>query len=228
MNEDKIIVTGVVTLDKVTPVIKALFGCFGISDTVDKDSFAYISPSDGYTTAKWSHVFDALFLLAEKLKVTLPKNSKSNHFDCIRALAQYYDAENAPNIEAMKDYVFDMDDMPNIEVLFVIACFLRDGHGIGSISHFGTWTDEENLPGSYSGFAAEKIVMYQNMTDPVCRRALLAFALSEGHNEKAVELMLEDFQSRLSEIIDEDDRALVRRIFIDQLTTHTHPKTNEA
>ncbi|MBN0091635.1 hypothetical protein JTL65_33545, partial [Pseudomonas aeruginosa] len=64
--------TGVLVLDRVTPVIKALFGAFALDENHPGNGQAYIAQIAETNDPRWTDVLDGLENLATQLGIPMP------------------------------------------------------------------------------------------------------------------------------------------------------------
>jgi hypothetical protein len=64
--------TGVLVLDRVTPVIQALFGAFALDESHPGNGQAYIAQIAETTNPQWPDVLDGLEDLATQLGIPMP------------------------------------------------------------------------------------------------------------------------------------------------------------
>ena len=68
--------TGVLVLDRVTPVIQALFGAFALDESHPGNGQAYIAQIAETTNPQWPDVLDGLEDLATQLGIPMPDDER--------------------------------------------------------------------------------------------------------------------------------------------------------
>ncbi len=135
--------TGVLMLDRVTPVIKALFGGFALDENYPGDGQAYIAQIAETNDPQWSDVFGGLEDLTAQLGVPMPDDDESEDEgslipQVIERLAEFFgsskDEELANLIEHHK-----FEDNADLDALLLIATCLDDGHHLSAIQFEGCW-----------------------------------------------------------------------------------------
>jgi hypothetical protein len=71
--------TGVLMLERVTPVITALFGGFDLDESYPGDGQAYIARLSESSDPQWSDVLEALTDLASQLDLPVPDDDDSEN-----------------------------------------------------------------------------------------------------------------------------------------------------
>src|SRR5471032_878250 len=84
--------TGVLVLNKVTPVIKALFGPFNLDETYPSNGQAYIANISESSNCSWDAVLENLQDLTAELDLALPDDAEDNVAEHLRLLAVHFSA----------------------------------------------------------------------------------------------------------------------------------------
>jgi hypothetical protein len=129
--------TGVLVLDRVTPVITALFGRFNLDGNYPGNGKAYIAWLSETGDPQWDEVWDDLSDLARQLKIDLPDDDSPSTASILKRLAEYFDGLD----EALDRFIErqPFDDSANIEALFQIATRCNDGHNLSALQFQGAW-----------------------------------------------------------------------------------------
>ena len=130
--------TGVLVLDRITPVITALFGGFNLDATYPGDGETYIARISEGNDPQWDDIRDNLVELAYQLGRPFPEDEEPSIQSYLRLLAKHFSAEGDPQLEhLLKAHRFEGD--AELETLFIVARCLDDGHGLRAIRFEGCW-----------------------------------------------------------------------------------------
>lgn len=131
-------VTGVLTLDRVTPVITALFGTFVHRVVYPADGKGCRIEVSETAVPLWKDILKALIALEKDLEIQVPhyltpKPSMAMH---LILLAAHLRADDRVDLHQLcVDHTFDGD--ADLAHLFMIATSLDDGHGLFAIRYQG-------------------------------------------------------------------------------------------
>lgn len=131
--------TGVLVLDRVTPVITALFGAFNLDASHPGDGRAYIAHSSD-SDPQWSDVADGLADLAAHLDLLAPSDDEPPTMESLlNALSKHFGAEQNATLQQLIRHQ-SFDDEADLETLRVIAGCFDDGHHLIAIEIEGCWS----------------------------------------------------------------------------------------
>ena len=85
--------TGVLVLDRVTPVIQALFGAFALDESHPGNGQAYIAQIAETTNPQWPDVLDGLEDLATQLGIPMPDDEGLSIPPLLELLAVHFGAD---------------------------------------------------------------------------------------------------------------------------------------
>lgn len=125
--------TGVLVLDQVTPVIKALFGAFKLDADYPGDGEVYIAKIAEDNDPTWMDVREGLVDFATSNGGIAISESATDEA-IIKALLGRYGCNEYPAL-------FSIDEYDSVEPseLFELARILDDGHGLRAIKFEGCW-----------------------------------------------------------------------------------------
>jgi len=136
--------TGVLHLDRVTPVIDALFGGFKLDASYPGDGKAYIAHMSEESGGSWGDVLEGLTALAAQLGLAAPGaeapdgDEESPITAVLWQLARHFGAdENEELAHLIEHYRFEDD--ADLQALFLIAACFDDGHHLAAIEFEGCW-----------------------------------------------------------------------------------------
>jgi len=130
--------TGVLVLDRVTPVIKALFGAFALDENYPGNGQAYIAQIAETTDSQWSDVLDGLEDLAAQLGIPIPDDEELSIPPLLERLAVHFGADQNEELENLIER-HPFEDSADLEALFLIATCFDDGHNLSVIQFEGCW-----------------------------------------------------------------------------------------
>lgn len=215
--------TGVLVLQQVTPVIKALFSGFQLDPHYPGNQQAYIAMQSQEETPEWDNICESLVALAHELELAgidedVPIErllvQLSEHFLPKRHAADI-SAAHAAFDNTMQTVLrgIDFDDTPCLKDLFVLAHLLDDGHGLGSIEFEASRTCSRPCLDEFGGdglFISKEVELHSDSGSAIhLGRALLA-ALRNQDTELAAKHLLNDICDSLNGISCEQQRAQVR------------------
>lgn len=205
--------TGVLILDRVTPVITALFGAFRLDATFPGDGEVYIARLSESDDPQWDDVLDGLVKLAKTLELSLPAGDELGMQAVLRALTKHFRADNREDLDQLIEH-HSFEDTADSEDLFLIATCFDDGHGLAAIKLEGAWHCDKPRLFEFGGegvFISREIVLYGTSSLALELGNGLREALLEGNLDDAANWLTRDLNRLLSGIRDGDLREAVRR-----------------
>jgi hypothetical protein len=131
--------TGVLILDRVTPVITALFGAFNLDASYPGDGQAYIARISGSDDPQWDDVRDGLAGLVADLGLALPDQADDpSGADLLRSLAAHFGAARDEELDFLIQHG-DAEGDIDLDVLFQLAIRFDDGHRLAALVFEGGW-----------------------------------------------------------------------------------------
>ena len=129
---------GVLVLDRVTPVIKALFGAFALDENHPGNGQAYIAQIAETNDPRWTDVLDGLEDLATQLGIPMPDDEELSIPPLLERLTGHFGADQDWELENLIEH-HQFEDSADLEALFLIASCLDDGHHLTAIQFEGCW-----------------------------------------------------------------------------------------
>ncbi|MGU1062139.1 hypothetical protein ACSEPQ_04595 [Pseudomonas aeruginosa] len=127
--------TGVLMLDRVTPVINALFGAFNLDETDPGNGHARLTRLSESDEPQWSEVLELLVKLAGELDLAVPTG---NIRSTLWALVEHFGADQDEDLARLIErHAFE--DTADLDALFQIASCFDDGHHLSAILFQGCW-----------------------------------------------------------------------------------------
>lgn len=127
--------TGTLVLDKVTPVIKALFRGFDLDENGPGDGAIYIATISEDNDPHWDGIREALAELTEELGLTPTQGLDDDTDDWLRALCAHFGAKD----DELFSEIAGFEDSVCVGDVFKIAQQLDDGHGLKAVKLEGCW-----------------------------------------------------------------------------------------
>jgi hypothetical protein len=119
--------TGMLMLERITPVITALFGGYVQQVTACQDGFIIKLWED--MPPSWRQVHQALVQLGDKLDMPIPLKAKSTIHGQLDWFAWFLREKESSDLQALlREHSFE--GMADIETLFLLSDILDDGHGL--------------------------------------------------------------------------------------------------
>ena len=130
--------TGVLVLDRVTPVIQALFGAFALDASHPGNGQAYIAQIAETDNPQWPDVLDGLKSLAAQLGISMPEDEGLSIPPLLELLSMHFGADQD---EKLTDLIerHSFEDTADLDALFLIATRFDDGHHLTAIQFEGCW-----------------------------------------------------------------------------------------
>lgn len=215
--------TGILILDRVTPVITALFNEFKLDASQPGYGAAYIARISESNDPQWSGVLDGLVELANQLGITLPIEQNPSIKTVLEILATHFGAsQNEPLAQLIGHHRFE--DAAELDVLFLIATNLNDGHNLVAIQFEGCWYCQTPNLFEFGGngcFISREVRLFGTSTHVLqlgekLRNAILANAIDEATTLIVLETLI-----LLAGIKDEGLRDELQRSVANHLLAHT-------
>jgi hypothetical protein len=148
--------SGVLILDRVTPVIRALFGVYQLDENHPAIGGAYIAQISGSNPPLWSGVLAGLTGLAAELGLVLPGSTIPS---VLSALAAHFGAGEDDEMKFLLQHG-DFHGRADLDVLFRIATRLDDGHHLEAIRFEGCFSGcrDDDLP-HFLDFSGEAVYL---------------------------------------------------------------------
>jgi len=112
--------TGVLVLDRVTPVIQALFGAFALDESHPGNGQAYIAQIAETTNPQWPDVLDGLEDLATQLGIPMPDDEGLSIPPLLELLAVHFGADEDEELGNLIER-HSFEDTADLDALFLTA-----------------------------------------------------------------------------------------------------------
>lgn len=204
--------TGVLVLNKVTPVIKALFGPLELDENHPGNGIVYIANISESTSCSWDSVLENLREVAEGLGLSLPEDAEDSAEEHLNMLATHFCADGNTDIANLIEMT-DFEDDADVDTLFTIALAFDDGHGLKSYKTEASWHCSKPRLFEFGG-AGDFRGLHISIGDSSDRVAALGEALDDAltsdDTDKAAEILYRKVESTLNGVFDEIKRSDMR------------------
>jgi hypothetical protein len=196
--------TGVLLLNKVTPVIEALFQPLKLDPKFPGSGQALIATDSKDGDPSWSDVHRNLPALAASLSLETRHLAESDLPSAFRLLAAHFGVDNDPVIaDLFKSYSFD--GSVDLETLFRLAYRFDDGHGLTALKLSASRyaNGQELFPFGGTGFfISEELFAMSNSDDALSLGEDLYAAIRSDDLDKGAARIADAVQSILNSISD--------------------------
>ncbi len=204
--------TGVLMLDRVTPVIKALFGAFALDENYPGDGLAYIARIAETNDPQWSDVLDNLGSLAAQLGIPVPDGDAPMLAPLLERMAVHFGTDQDEELENLIEH-HRFEDSADLEALLLIATCLNDGHNLVAIQFEGCWHCSKPRLFEFGGdgcYLSRELKVSRSSTQALQLGEQLRKAILAADAEEASALIALEAASLLAGIRDEPFRMTVR------------------
>lgn len=221
--------TGVLMLERVTPVITAVFGSFNLDESHPGSGQAYIARISESNDPQWSDVLEALTDLAAQLDLPAPDDDDSEDTTVaaiIEALAKHFGTDQDPELQNLVEH-HQFEDSADLEALMLIASCFNDGHNLAAIQFEGCWHCSKPRLFEFGGegfFLSREVKVYSSSSQALHLGLELRQAILADDLDKAAARIAKETLSLLAGIDGEPLRDRLRiRVFEQLLGTSSSP-----
>jgi hypothetical protein len=214
--------TGVLMLERVTPIITALFGDFSLDANYPGGGQAYIAIRDEINPPDWSDIARHLARSAPKLGINV--KAGADIVDVLRAYARHYQREDDEDMKCLLDEQHVLKEDADLETLFRIASLLNDGHQLAAIRFEGCWYCSRPRLFEFGGdafFYSREIKLSGSTRQTMNFAADLHVALTQKDVSNATAIVTRQTLELLNAIDDAEQREAVRRGLIERLSENS-------
>jgi hypothetical protein len=217
MANNYFVATGVLNLDRVTPLITALFNDFNLDASYPGDGRAYIALIDESARPRWEDVLLRLSTLGADQGI-LPREA-SDAETVLSAWAKYFHAEQDEELRKLIErHAFE--DAADLDTLFLLAIHFDDGHRLTGIEFEGAWYCNKPRLFEFGGeacFHSREVLLCGDSHRVLGFGSGLHTALRQCDFIEAAELLTQEILRLLDSIQDRDARDTVLRLVIGRL-----------
>lgn len=215
MNTCSLNATGVLILDKVTPVIRALFGELDLMEDTPRPGHAWFGRLHEGCGAPWMDIHPGLVELAEQLGLPFSADTHPSTRALLEMLAQHFGAADDPDMRLYLER-HDFENTADLHVLFAIAIRFDDGHGLQAISEEGAWSRQERSVPAFGGeavYISREVVLTEASASTIDLGDSLRLALARDDLHQAHQLLHRRIERLLLSIRNRTARqALVQKL----------------
>lgn len=212
--------TGVLVLDKVTPVISALFGGFKLDASYPGNGEAYIARISEANKPSWDEVFENLKDLAESLSLSCSERDTESISAILQLLSRHFNAVDDEALRQLIEHRDFRDTDVGLDTLFVIATRFDDGHGLQAIKWEGAWHCSRPRLFEFAGnglYISKSVYTHSNSSQALLLGADLHAAIRDGNLNQAAIRLAKEVASLLASVTDEAICRTLRRKLTDFL-----------
>lgn len=211
--------TGVLVLDHVTPVIKALFGTFALDESHPGNGQAYIALIAETNDPRWTDVLDGLENLAAQLGIPMPDDEELSIPPLLERLAAHFGADQDGELENLIEH-HQFEDSADLEALLLIASRFDDGHHLTAIQFEGCWYCSKPRLFEFGGhgcYLSREVQVFRTSSQALQLGDQLRKAIVATDIEEASALIALEAANLLAGINDEHFRLSVRHRVAERL-----------
>lgn len=205
--------TGILVLDKVTPVITALFGGMNLDASYPGNGQAYIARLSEGGDSSWAAIQESLYELANTLGMALPADAEETIEECLYLLAEHFGAGEDEVLGNLIEH-HSFEDDADLDALFEIAVRLNDGHGLKAIQIEGAWHCDKPRLFEFSGngeFIGKHVYVGTTSSTALSLGEDLEDALTAGDADLGAERVLREVNTILNGVADEAQREALKQ-----------------
>ena len=211
--------TGVLVLNRVTPVIKALFGAFALDENHPGNGQAYIAQIAETNDPRWTDVLDGLANLATQLGIPMPDDEELSIPPLLERLAAHFGADQDGELEDLIEH-HQFEDSADLEALLLIASRFDDGHHLTAIQFEGCWYCSKPRLFEFGGhgcYLSREVQVFRTSSQALQLGDQLRKAIVATDIEEASALIALEAANLLAGINDEHFRLSVRHRVAERL-----------
>lgn len=211
--------TGVLVLERVTPVIKALFSPFSLDETFPGIGQAYIARDAECTDPQWSDLFGRLEDLAAQLGVAMPEGSDPSIPPVLERLAEYFGASHDEELANLIEH-HSFEHNAELDALLLIATCFDDGHHLTAIQFEDCWYCSRPRLFEFGGkgcYLSRQVDVFRSSSQALELGAELHKFILFSEVDEAATLVVREVGSLLAGINDEEFRVDLRRCVAERL-----------
>ncbi|CAM4142680.1 TPA: hypothetical protein L5P25_003041 [Pseudomonas aeruginosa] len=211
--------TGVLMLDRVTPVIQALFGVFALDESYPGNGHAYIARIAETNDPQWSNVLGGLEDLAAQLGIPMPDDEGLSIPPLLELLAVHFGADQDQELQNLIEQ-HQFEDSADLEALLLIATCFDDGHDLTAIQFEGCWYCSKPRLFEFGGsgcYLSREVQVFRTSSQALQLGDQLRKAIKASDIEEASALIALEAANLLAGINDEHFRLNVRHRIAERL-----------
>jgi hypothetical protein len=210
--------TGVLVLERVTPIITALFDGFHLNANYPGNGRAYIAFTGDGASQSWAHILGNLSSLGARRGI-LPREDPEPK-TLLLAWAKHFHAEQDKELQGLIEYCL-FEKEADLDPLFLLATRFDDGHKLTAIEAEGCWYCNKLRLFGFSGdtcFYSREFCLDNDTGSFLSLAGSLHETLRKQDLGEAAGLIALETWRLLEGIVDEHVRDTVHRRVIEYLT----------
>ena len=220
-------VTGVLVLDKVTPVITALFGDCHLDADYPGEGRAYIALPPETTPPCWKDILSRLSRLGADLGI-LPGEAPDAE-TLLSSWAKHFQVGQDEEWDHLIEH-YRFEGAAELDTLFLLATRFEDGHRLTAIEYEGSWYRSKPRLFAFGGhacFHSREVRLFERSWEVRAFGRALHLALSKPDLAEVSELVTQALSYLLDSIQNNSARDTVRRRVIERLAELPDARTTE-
>ncbi|MDE3022622.1 MAG: hypothetical protein KGI54_12310 [Pseudomonadota bacterium] len=205
--------TGLLMLNKVTPVIKAFFGCFNLDENYPDNGKFYIAESSETASPVWNDIMNSVSDLVHDLGLTIQDEREDIMQNLLQALVVHFGLEGDEVLENfIENSDFNSDSNANVHDLFWLCCRFNDGHDLQAIEWEGCWHCDKlklNEFGGYGLYASRNLDIESNSPGFLDSARSIDSAIAAGDLDKASIFVKKIMDTLIESISDKNARNAI-------------------
>lgn len=208
--------TGVLMLEQVTPVIRALFGSLDMNEAYPGNGKVYIAIMDNGgdepSEPLWDDIHKRLVVLMGLLDLPVTADAELYVDECLSVLAAHFHVKDSDRDDFIVDS--DCENHVDLQTLFRMAICFDDGHHLKAIKYEGaSYSSEPELFqfNGNGGFFSRHVEFITYSSNEVGLGEELHNALEEGSIDDAAGVLHFKVQRLLDTLRNETQRNSVRK-----------------
>ena len=206
---------GVLVLNRITPVIKTLFGNFLTGESINNGSLALVNNDN--SNPYWEGVREDLVALAEEMGLQLPATADPDSTEnWIAALLAHF----APTDHDLLSIILESDEQTSMGDLFLLARSMDDVHGLRALKVEGAYMCSKPRPFEFGGdgqFYGQHVTVQTGSSTAITMGEQLEKKLAAGATAAAADVILAHVRQLLDGIHLDDVRGVVRQALGEKL-----------
>lgn len=207
--------TGVLVLDRITPVINAIFGDLSLRPLDLTRRQWFIATTSDSQHPSWTNITSKLALVAARLGASL--SASASRIEVLDALATRLNLSLNEHRNQLAEILAQKEDDAECTSpanLFIVASLLNDGHGLDSITMEGAWYSDDKLHLSQFGgnglYMSKEVYLQSTSSDASMLGPSVHTALANDDVDAATGHLARFTENLLLGIAKEDIRVQVR------------------
>ncbi|MDX3928908.1 MAG: hypothetical protein QHC90_24275 [Shinella sp.] len=220
--------TGLLVLDTVTPIIRALFDGYALDVDYPGSGDAYIALVAESNSPDWDDIMQNLLDLAVAQNIPVSNRDEPTIQSVLCDFMSFLGVSDQDHLAQLMHLIehHNFDNEADLEELFLIATCFNDGHNLTAIKFEGCWRcDKPRLFefGGNSYFISRRLNLSIDTSRPLEMFDNLHRALVDNDLPAAAALIVNEMTRLLAGIVDPDARAALRELVAERLLHSSSP-----